>query len=367
VPEFNFFSKKDFPKSMKGISDWKNKPFWIRLFHWEYWSFNTIYTPIYPVFIFLCLRARSFFFYAAANPRIRNGGFLGESKKEIFELIPPFLQPKTIFFQQGGEATKVLDLLVGRGFRFPMIGKPDIGGRGRGIKKLDDTTALIKYVSTAPFDFHIQEFISYENEAGIFYYRFPNQSKGNISGIVHKEFLKVKGDGIQNIRDLLKNNSRGIVQLRHLELTEPLILEMVVPPGETFIVSPYGNHARGALFLDDSASVNASIINVMDEVCKQIPDFYFGRLDIRYESRELLERGKSFSVIEVNGAGSEPTHIYDPKHSVFFAWKEIIRHWLILFKISRMNHRLGHPYLSVGDGLKMFRKDKKDSKALEAM
>ena len=71
---------------------------------------------------------------------------------------------------------------------------------------------VIVYVSSAPVDFHIQEFISYENEAGIFYYRFPGR-QGNISGIVHKEFLKVTGDGIQTVQDFLKNNPRGILQL----------------------------------------------------------------------------------------------------------------------------------------------------------
>jgi hypothetical protein len=352
---------------MKGISDWKNKPFWIRLFHWEYWSFSTIYTPIYPIFILLCLRARSFFFFAAANPRIRNGGFLGESKKDIFELIPPSLQPKTIFFRQGVEPTEVLNLIHLRGFSFPLIGKPDIGGRGRGIEKLDSSAALVKYVSTASFNFHIQEYISYQNELGIFYYRFPGQNKGNISGIVHKEFLKVNGDGIHNVRDLLHKNPRGIMQLQHLESAVSEMLNVVVPAGEMFIVSPYGNHARGALFLDDSASVNEPLVKVMDEICKQIPEFYFGRLDIRYENRELLEQGKFFSIIEVNGAGSEPTHIYDPRHSIFFAWKEIIRHWFILFKISIINHRLGHPYLSTEEGIKMFRKDKRDSKILERL
>jgi hypothetical protein len=352
---------------MKGIRYWKNKPFWIRLFHWEYWSFGAIYTPIYPIFILLCLRARSFFFFAAANPGIRNGGFLGESKKEIFDLIPPLLQPRTIFFPHGTESAKVQEMLQEKGFKFPMIGKPDIGARGRGIKKLDDTAALIKYVSTAPLDFHIQEYISYENELGIFYYRFPDQGKGNISGIVRKEFLKVYGDGICNILDLLKNNPRGIMQLQQLEKADPHMLDLIVPKGETFLVSPYGNHARGALFLDDSSSVNQSIVRVIDEVCQQIPGFYFGRLDIRYESRELLEQGRSFSIIEVNGAGSEPTHIYDPKHSIFFAWKEIIRHWMILFKISRINHRLGYRYLTATEGIKMFRKDKKNSGILELM
>ena len=352
---------------MNGIPGWKKKPFWIRLLNWEYWSFNVVYIPIYPVFIFLCLRARSFFFFAASNPKIKNGGFLGESKKQIYELVPRALQPKTIFFSKGSNPSLVLDLLLNAGLHYPMIGKPDIGGRGRGVKKLDDAAAVIAYASNSPVDFHVQEFILYENEAGIFYYRYPGQDKGNISGIVHKEFLKVSGDGKQKIRDLLKTSPRAILQLRQLDVTEPEMLDRVLPPGEIFTVVPYGNHARGALFLDDSASINTKLISWMDEVCRQIPLFYFGRLDIRYQSRELLEEGKSFSILEVNGAGSEPTHIYDPSHSIFFAWKEIIRHWVLLFKISRANHRLGYRYLSLSEGMQMFRKDKSDSKILAAM
>lgn len=352
---------------MSRIPGWKKKPFWIQLFNWEYWSFNTIYLPVYPIFIFLCLRARSFFFFAAANPKIKNGGFLGESKKEIHSLVPAAWQPRTIFFTRGSEPSAVLKQLQSEGFRFPLIGKPDMGGRGRGIKKLDDADSVMAYVADCLVDFHIQEFISYQNEAGIFYYRFPDQSGGNISGIVHKEFLKVKGNGKQNIRDLLKDSPRAILQLPRLELTEKELLARVLLPGQVFTVVPYGNHARGALFLDDSASISPALVSVMDKICSKIPSFYFGRLDIRYESRELLEQAKSFSILEVNGAGSEPTHIYDPRHSIFFAWKEIIRHWIILFKISRANHRLGHRYLSVSEGLQMFREDKANSKMLDAM
>lgn len=352
---------------MTGIYGWKKKPFWIRLLHWEYWSFHAIYIPIYPIFIFLCLRARSFFFYAAANPAIKNGGFLGESKKEIFELTPSALQPRTIFFTKNSDPVWVLEQLLMTGFRFPMIGKPDIGGRGRGVKKLDDAATVMAYASASGIDFHIQEFIMYENEAGIFYYRFPGQEKGNISGIVKKEFLKVTGDGKKSVRDLLKTNPRAILQLPKLEYSEPDMMNRVLPPGEVFTVVPYGNHARGALFLDDSASASDALIEWMDTICFQIPQFFFGRLDIRYESRELLEQGKAFSVLEVNGAGSEPTHIYDPRHSIFFAWKEIIRHWLILFKISRINHRLGHRYLSLAEGVGMFRKDKSDSQKLAGL
>jgi hypothetical protein len=346
---------------------WSKKPFWIRLLHWEYWSFNVVYIPVYPVFIFLCLRARSFFFYAAANPRIKNGGFLAESKKEIYELVPASFQPKTIFFPGHSEPEEVVGKLIRAGFNFPLIGKPDIGGRGRGVKKLNDEISLQEYARNSLVDFHIQEFVSFENEAGIFYYRYPDKDAGNISGIVHKEFLRVKGDGIHDIRGLLKNNPRAILQLARLEIEEPKMLATIVPRDELFVVVPYGNHARGALFLDESTSINTGLTLAVDKICRQIPDFYFGRLDIRYESRELLEQGKSFSVLEVNGAGSEPTHIYDPRHSILFAWREIIRHWIILYKISRANHRRGWRYLSLSEGIRMFRDNKANSKKLEIM
>ncbi|MDE3253205.1 MAG: D-alanine--D-alanine ligase, partial [Bacteroidota bacterium] len=65
-----------------------------------------------------------------------------------------------------------------------------------------------------------------------------------------------------------------------------------------------------------------------------------------------------FSIIELNGAGSEPTHIYDPRHSIFFAWKEIIRHWHILLTISRQNHQKKRiPYMSFSAGWQMLREN----------
>src|SRR5213078_3087959 len=83
--------------------------------------------------------------------------------------------------------------------------------------------------------------------------------------------------------------------------------------------------------------------------------FYFGRLDVRYNTWDELRQGKNFSIIELNGAGSEPTHMYDPKHSIFYAWKEIIRHWKILARISRINHQQQQiPYMRFAAAKKMF-------------
>jgi len=352
---------------MSGITRMKSRIFRIRLFRWEYWSFHTVYLPVYPIWLLLCLRARSLFFFAASNPGIKNGGFLGESKKEIHGLVPATFQPRTIFFEKGTNHQRVMDQLQILQFRFPLIGKPDVGGRGRGVKKLDDSEAVVAYASLASVDFHIQEFISYENEIGIFYYRFPNQQQGEISGIVGKQFLKVTGDGRQSVRELLLPNPRALLQLPDLEQYQPELLDRVIPMAEVFTVVPYGNHARGAKFLDETDQLTAGLRRRLDTICRQIPGFYFGRLDIRYRSLELLEAGKDFSIIEVNGAGSEPTHMYDPRHSLFFAWKEIVRHWIILFKISRANRRRGYPYLSFSEGLRMFREDRQHSKQLDLM
>ena len=109
-------------------------------------------------------------------------------------------------------------------------------------------------------------------------------------------------------------------------------MQCILAAGEKFLMVPYGNHARGAKFVDISHSIDAELTNTIDRICSGVNGFYFGRLDIRYNTWEELKEGKNFSIIELNGAGSEPTHIYDPRHSIFFAWREIIRHWVILQK-----------------------------------
>ena len=352
---------------MNSIQRILHRPFFIRLFNWEYWSFGAVYALLYPVWILLCLRARSFFFFSASNPSIQNGGFLNESKKDIYQIMPQELSPKTVFFSLPANADLVIQRLNNAGLRFPLIGKPDVGGRGRGVKALKDESDVRLYVQNAFLDFHIQEFVAFRNEVGIFYYRYPNQQTGTISGIVRKEFLSVVGDGKSSMKELLMTEKRAILQMESLERMYGKQLNSILLEGEKITLVPYGNHARGAKFLDDSHLIDEQLTVTIDGICKQVKDFYFGRLDIRYKDWTELKEGKNFSVIEVNGAGSEPTHIYDPKHSLFFAWKEIVRHWVILLRISRMNRQRGHQYLNFRDGVNMFRDDKVYSRKLAAM
>ncbi|MEO8770232.1 MAG: hypothetical protein ABI402_09115 [Ferruginibacter sp.] len=341
------------------------RPFFIKLFNWEYWPFHIVYAPVYVYWMWLAVRSRSFFFFSTSNPTIKNAGFLLESKKEIYDLIPQQYYPLTLLFKHDETPHSIINKVAQRGMKFPLIGKPDIGMQGLAVKKLENENELIDYIAATKVDFLIQEFIPYENEVGIFYYRLPNEKNGKISGIVQKEFLAVTGDGVSTIETLLKKDKRFILQLKTLRISNGEEFNKVLAVGEKHILVPYGNHVRGAKFLDISHLADEALNQSIDDACKKIDGFYFGRMDIRYNTWEELREGKNFSIIELNGAGSEPTHIYDPKNSIFFAWKEIIRHLNILAKISRMNHKKQSlSYMKLSDGLKMIRDNGKYVKLL---
>lgn len=335
----------------------KFKLFIHKLTHWEYWPFDIVYIPMYFVWFYYSAKAKSFFFFNAANPRIKNAGFLMESKKEIYDIIPDQYIPKTLFFEANAEPTDILKAVTDAGISFPCIAKPDIGGKGRGVEKINRLEDIAPYAAKIKMDFLVQEFIPYPEEVGIFYCRMPDKPDGFISGIVAKEFLIVKGDGVSTLEQLLEKDPRYHFQLSALQKIYGEGLNEVLAKDESKNLVPYGNHARGAKFIDVSHWADEIFTKNFDHICKQIPEFYFGRLDIMYLNFEDMKAGKNFSIIELNGAGSEPTHIYDPRHSLFFAWKEIARHFKLLCAISIQNHKRGFPYLSVKEGMQMFKEN----------
>lgn len=334
-------------------------PFLIRLLHWEYWPFHVVYAPLYLIWFWFCLKARSVFFFNTSNPLIENGGFLMESKKAIYDLMPDHFYPATFFFEKGTLSKEVLASIKANGLKYPLIAKPNIGMRGMSVKKITDDNTLIAYINESQVDFLVQDYIPYENEVGIFFCKKPGEAEGKITGIVGKEFLTVTGDGTNSIAQLLAAEKRFKLQLPVLQKSFPEIMLEIPAAGEKRLLVPYGNHARGSKFIDISGEADDELNKAVNEMCNQIPEFYFGRIDLRYKNWEALKKLQNFSIIELNGAGSEPTHIYDPKHSIFFAWKEIVRHWSLLTEISIINHkRLKMPYMTMHEGRAMLRANK---------
>lgn len=328
---------------------------WCKLTHWEYWPMEAIYYPIFPVWAYFAIRARSFFFFNAANPSIKNGGMAMESKKEIYDIIPAQFIPKTLLVKENSSLKEILPKIQMARIKFPLIAKPDIGMKALGVEKLENSGELLSYLHKSSKDFLIQELIEYPNEIGLFYVRFPDEKKGEITGIVSKEFLSITGNGKDTIEQLIKQNPRSSFQLVSLRRMHGNLMSKVLAKDKTFVLVPYGSHTRGAKFVDISDKINDQLLETIDDICIQIPGFHFGRLDIRYTTFEELSKGRNFSIIEINGAGSEPTHIYDPKHSLFFAWREIFKHWKLLYEISVINKKKGHSYLSYKEGKAMLK------------
>lgn len=278
-----------------------------------------------------------------------------ESKKNIYDLIPKEYYPKTELVKAGTSIDDISKLLEAAEITYPFIAKPDIGLRGSAVKKIETFSDLKLYAEKAHFDFIVQNLIPYKNEIGVFYVRYPHEEEGRITGIVAKEFLIIIGNGKATIEELIKENPRYELQFKVLKQEFGDRLHEVLPMGEKINLVPYGNHARGAKFLDVSHWITPKLTTTFNEMCVQIPGFYFGRLDVMYDTFEALEEGKNFSVVELNGAASEPTHIYDPKHSLLFAWKELARHITYMYEISIANYQNGSPYLAHKEGMKEYR------------
>ena len=338
-----------------------------RLFHWEYWPRNVIYGPVGWYWLWLGIKARSFYFMNATNPGIHTGGFVMESKNDVYALLPEELYPTTLCVDKKMTFAEVLAQMVAKGITWPCIAKPDIGMQGLGVKKIASETELQAYYQLMPLRFLIQSYIHYLHEAGIFYHRLPNEKKGKISGIVLKEFASITGNGKDTVETLVDKNQRYSLYRDSIVHELGAKIHWIPAAGETVQLLYYGNHARGSKFVDGTHLVNPSLENLFNDICTQIPGFYFGRLDIKYNSWEELSAGKNFSIIELNGSGSSPTHMYDPNHSILFAWIEIAKHWRLTYQIAHYNHiHKNIPYLRFAEGVKEVRASGKIKKILNS-
>ncbi len=276
---------------------------------------------------------------------------LGEKKSEIYDLIPDKYIPRTMLISKGDieRATSIAEE-VG----FPVIAKPDIGERGNWVEKINDQSELRKYVEQCPVNFLIQEMIDFPIELGVFYVKYPGE-KGKVTSIVRKNFLQVVGDGTSTVEELLRESIRAqmtaILDSDYVQTVKGQILEQ----GEKLLIEPIGNHCRGTMFLNDNDQIDEALNDAFNNLADEIPEFYFGRFDLRCRSYEDLKKLEHFKIIELNGAGAEPGHIYQPGYSLWKAYKDIFWHLRVLADISIANRKRGHTYWSFKDGLKKWR------------
>ena len=338
--------------------------FFIRLRSWEYWPFIIIQFPIVFYWIWLAIRARAPFFFSASNPTIPTGGMMGESKFDILTKIPQHYVPPSILIRSPVTKEEVLEKIRRKNMDFPLVFKPDLGERGWMVRRILNEEDLILYLQDIRTDFIVQELVDLPLELAIFYVRFPNEDAGFVTSVTRKGMLAIEGNGHATVRDLILANDRAKLQWETLAKNFNPQLNHVLPKGKRLELVSIGNHCLGTTFLDANNLINEELHQVFDSISKQIDGFYFGRYDLRTASVEDLYAGK-IQIMELNGCGAEPAHIYQPGASIFAAWRALILHWKTMFEISRQNHIRGVPYLRIKEGLVFFRNFKR-VKALHA-
>lgn len=324
----------------------KNSNFLIRLRSWEYWPFSLVYAPVFAYWVWLSVKSRHFLFFTAANPGIDTGGFLGESKMDIYQLIPEEWYPKTVLAESSTSSLEeIQQQLEEKGIGFPLIAKPDVGERGLMVEKIKNTAELKAYLNEFKIPIVLQEFIAYSDEISVLHYRFPGAESGKISSITLKEFLSIKGDGLATMEELILQKPRAKLQYESMQSRFPKRFQQVVPNGEKIVLSEIGNHSRGTMFLNGNHLNDDKLVETFDKILDKIDGVFYARYDIKAASFEDLREGKNFSILEINGVKSEPAHIYQPGYSLVQAYRDIFSNWSNIQKISVKNKTLGIPYM----------------------
>ena len=311
-----------------------------KLIKWEHWPTAMFYVPNLPYAFYLAFKAKHLAFFSATNPAIKSSGNGTESKYETTMLIPEKYRPKSILVKPNTKFNTVLIKIEQLQIKFPLIAKPDIGFRGLLVKKIDTKTDLKEYLSKYKIAIIIQEFLDFENECGVFYHRNPESNKGHITSLTLKRFLTVVGDGKSSLKELILNDNRAKLYIELFKDIHKKNLAKIPEKEEIIKLTAIGNHSKGTQFVNGNHLINENLIKTFDKLSIAIPGWYYGRIDLKYNSFSALESGKDFKIIEINGILAEPTHIYDSENYTYLKALKCIRdHWKNIYEIATVNNK----------------------------
>ena len=314
--------------------------------HFEFWPGWAFYTPIVVQWVLLGLRYGNFSLPTGANPNIEVGGLCGESKCGILDQIqgPARASVAPYVKLRPTGLAECEQRMAGAGLAYPIVAKPDIGCNGAGVRLIRDRPALGRYLAEFPpgAALVLQHYIPFEGEAGLFYIRHPHEAQGRITSVTLKQAPVLVGDGHSTLRSLILADERASAA-RHQYLPHLADrLDLVPLAGKRVELVFVGNHCKGSIFHDGRDQVTAALTAKVEAIARAMPEFYFGRLDVRFRSAAALREG-DFMVIEVNGVGSEATHVWDARTRLFQAWADQFRHYGAAFAIGHANRARGLP------------------------
>jgi len=334
-----------------GLATWRGRRLllshWRRLTRWEFWPLWAFYPPVVLHILWLGIKHRSPLAFTRANPAMPRGGLVGESKYDILEglgleardgnrVARTLLLPATETLESRLRSLSVF--VADEALLWPLVLKPDVGERGKGVVFVDGLVAAEEYLRSVEYDVLAQERAVGE-EFGVFYYRMPGEPTGRIFAITEKRFPEVIGDGVHTLEYLILADDRAVCSARMFLRMHGERLAWIPPAGERFRLARLGTHSRGALFLDGSRLKTPDLERAVDQLSQRYEGFYFGRYDLVTPTPDSLRAGTPLIVLELNGVSSEATSIYDPRHNLIDGYGTLFQQWRIAFSIGIANRR----------------------------
>lgn len=305
--------------------------------------------PIVAQWLWLAIKYRSVTLPSCSNPAITSGGLVGEGKMEYFATMGALARSHTattisIVRTHACALPAVRHAMRQGGLDFPVIAKPDLGWCGFGVQLLHGEAQLSRYLADFPEGERLllQEYLADEGEAGIFYMRDPAAPNGQILGMLLRHYPQVRGDGRSSIAQLMARDPRLARIRRDCRCGDGVDPSRIPIDGERVRLSVVTSSRVGGLYLDGSWAITPALTAAVDAVALDMRDFHVGRFDVKFDGLDALRRGDSFKIIEVNGAGSEAVHAWDPAHSIARAYGIIFDKQRRMFELASRMRRLGH-------------------------
>jgi hypothetical protein len=319
-----------------------------------------IYAPVVVKWVILALRYRSLTLPTAANPWIVSGGFRGESKASYLKQVGGenqcWIAPwTTIRIARGPPARNWLDAVErtvsAARLTYPFIVKPDIGASGYGVRLVRSPSELDAYIAGSPpdQDLILQQYVPWDGEAGLFYVRDPDAERGRIFSFGLRYYPHVIGNGRSNLRQLIKADPRAARRVRLHFKSMARELDWIPEKDSTVRLATVASLRVGALYRDGSSYITPALVARLDEIARSMPDFHYGRFDIKFRSIDDLMQGEGFLIVEINGAGAEAIHIWDPALSLKEAYRVLFEQHDILFSIAAQNRVRGFQPMNLRD------------------
>jgi pimeloyl-ACP methyl ester carboxylesterase len=339
-----------------------------RAINHEYWPRMIIYAPVLWWGVKRMFR-RGLQPLTAVNPGYSyDGGVQGESKIDLNTKLGDGDEPAEsvlhcVLIDESTAESRTRSALLAidqdqRLHGYPVIAKPDEGEQGRGVKLLKTLDDVRAYCESSGEPFVLQQFHPGPHELGVLWMRHEEAIRnpdydgptGYIYAITIKHFPVLRGDGKHTLRKLILSHKRHRAQPSVFFEHNKTRLNWIPDKGQKVRLGIAGNHAQGAKFTDGAYLITPELTDRINEIIDGFDQragsgFDIGRFDLRCESLDELAQGKGFGIVELNGLTSEPTNLYDPKRSLFWAWRVLLGHWTQLEKLAeaRIATKTGEP------------------------